>query len=159
MHSDIYRAPDAWSVPYWDKHLIIWLDFSQPDITLVLFFCFQGFFMFLFHCLLNSEVCNRMVLTNLGLPNSKNISVRQEQTFSIIIACYVPDFLLLLINPWLFWLYDLKHFYPCSTFVLISIRKVWNTEQRQEEQFQSQEKLSWGLGAEQARAALGGEDV
>lgn len=37
---------------------------SQPFFTLDPFLCFQGFFMFLFHCLLNSEVCYKMALAN-----------------------------------------------------------------------------------------------
>jgi len=54
--------------------------------------------MFLFHCLLNSEVCNQMVLTDLVLPNSSNISIKQENIFSIIVACYAIDFFFLSIN-------------------------------------------------------------
>lgn len=39
-----------------------------------------------------------MMLTNLMLPNSSNMGVKQENTFSIIVACYATDFFFLSIN-------------------------------------------------------------
>lgn len=40
-----------------------------------------------------------MVLTNLVLPNSRShASVKQEQAFPIIVACYAADFFFLSIN-------------------------------------------------------------
>lgn len=39
-----------------------------------------------------------MVLTNLVLPNSSHASVKQEQAFPIIVACYAADFFFLSIN-------------------------------------------------------------
>lgn len=70
---------------YHEKYIIVF-HLSQSVFSLLHFICFQGFFMFLFHCLLNSEVRNRTALTKLALPNSSNVSTKKENTFSI--TCY-----------------------------------------------------------------------
>lgn len=142
-----------------ETHYWIWFFTARPHPFP--FFPFSG----IFHVpvSLSSELrgMKSMVLINLVLPNSTNISVKQEQIFCIIIACYITDFLFLLINPWLLWLCDLQHFYPCLTFVLISIRKVWDTEPRQGEQFKSQERSCPGIwrGWAGRRGCLGGGDA
>lgn len=53
-----------------------------------------------------------MVLTNLVLPNSSHVSIKQEKAFPIIVAYYAADFFFLSINTWLLAALWLVAFWP-----------------------------------------------
>lgn len=91
--------------------------------------------MFLFHCLLNSEVCNQMALTNVVSPNSSKTSVKQN-TSSVIIAWYATSFFFPSINTWLsvtLWL----EVFGTTIDIYFSTRKVLERKKEKRRQLQT----------------------